>query len=544
MKGTKNQHPALQFTGNWFIDAGILGFVNLMEEVYGWDLEELQKKIKENEDVLYYWYFPIGYICHVVKEIQIKEGLEKIEQINNIIDKIPKVPQFTNKNDLFEKAWKWITSNKLLITEAKRGKSTITRIKINWSGRYRILTNFPLFQPGYDIERQKNIFMSLLGLKEIEDNVLIHIDKTTSKFLPSASDFLNISYTKSCINIYTLVSLNTRAPVFILTYPLAFISKLLEYLGYQIMFYSPDLIFTYKVNKKLKIYLNKLSEEKKQKTIFKITWWSIIDSITELESLWSLENMYLIKIKPPKGQKQDLEMVEYIGIPKLQASILFEDKIRNVLNTQFEIGKEEGKEEGKEKGKDKNRDRNRDKTDGNKTIWLLEEFVKRTFVYDKLLKHTNWALKCGQNPKFKASLYALAIDARIKENAETSSKALFSNDFFREYKFLVDEIKETYSLLVSRAILISQLFENEEEKSKLAYPLFSALKKKNRISFVNTLLKKFTELSKKENLSSLIKFIFEKIISNDVSWENYALALIIGILTSRGGEDGGEIQEE
>lgn len=24
----------LQFTGNWFIGAGILGFVNLMEEVY------------------------------------------------------------------------------------------------------------------------------------------------------------------------------------------------------------------------------------------------------------------------------------------------------------------------------------------------------------------------------------------------------------------------------------------------------------------------------------------------------------------------------
>lgn len=29
----------LHFTGNWFIDAGILGFVNLMEEVYGWELE-------------------------------------------------------------------------------------------------------------------------------------------------------------------------------------------------------------------------------------------------------------------------------------------------------------------------------------------------------------------------------------------------------------------------------------------------------------------------------------------------------------------------
>jgi len=31
-------NSVLELTGNWFIDAGILGFVNLMEEVYGWDL--------------------------------------------------------------------------------------------------------------------------------------------------------------------------------------------------------------------------------------------------------------------------------------------------------------------------------------------------------------------------------------------------------------------------------------------------------------------------------------------------------------------------
>ncbi|NPA74607.1 MAG: hypothetical protein GXO25_00825, partial [Euryarchaeota archaeon] len=35
----------LEFTGNWFIDAGILGFVNLMEEVYG----DLWMKRKEND---------------------------------------------------------------------------------------------------------------------------------------------------------------------------------------------------------------------------------------------------------------------------------------------------------------------------------------------------------------------------------------------------------------------------------------------------------------------------------------------------------------
>ncbi len=45
--GTQSNNEPLEFTGNWFIDAGILGFVNLMEEVYGWDLETLQNEIQK-----------------------------------------------------------------------------------------------------------------------------------------------------------------------------------------------------------------------------------------------------------------------------------------------------------------------------------------------------------------------------------------------------------------------------------------------------------------------------------------------------------------
>ena len=30
---TEQRNTLLEFTGNWFIDAGILGFVNLMEEI-------------------------------------------------------------------------------------------------------------------------------------------------------------------------------------------------------------------------------------------------------------------------------------------------------------------------------------------------------------------------------------------------------------------------------------------------------------------------------------------------------------------------------
>ena len=47
----------LEFTGNWFIDAGILGFVKLMEEVYDWDLKELQERIRKEPKKVYYGYF-------------------------------------------------------------------------------------------------------------------------------------------------------------------------------------------------------------------------------------------------------------------------------------------------------------------------------------------------------------------------------------------------------------------------------------------------------------------------------------------------------
>ncbi len=56
--------PELQFTGNWFIDTGILGFINLMEEVYGWNLEELKNRIKENSELIYYGYFPFAYLFY------------------------------------------------------------------------------------------------------------------------------------------------------------------------------------------------------------------------------------------------------------------------------------------------------------------------------------------------------------------------------------------------------------------------------------------------------------------------------------------------
>lgn len=105
-----------------------------------------------------------------------------------------------------------------------------------------------------------------------------------------------------------------------------------------------------------------------------------------------------------------------------------------------------------------------------------------------MLKHVSYCLreKNERNIQKKTSLYALAIDAKIKENNEID---LFSNRFLEGFRSLVNEIKDCYSIINSCAINISQLFDSEEERRQVCYSLISALKKKNRIAFANILLK-------------------------------------------------------
>ena len=67
----------------------------------------------------------------------------------------------------------------------------------------------------------------------------------------------------------------------------------------------------------------------------------------------------------------------------------------------------------------------------------------------------------------------------------------------------------------------------------------AALKRRNRIAFTNILLKKFLEKSGLKEILYLNRFVFDKVTMKDASWENYALALVIGIW-SFGGGDGGE----
>ena len=583
----------LRFTGNWFIDAGILGFVNLMKEVYGWDLEELQRRIKENPELVYYGYFPFAYFYKWLKDRN-EEVSESV--IKQLIDEVERFNVESNYR-LFEFVWskficklfknRWIKnimskikSDKLILKTDDKLRNKILQIlddgidnnglkqfkeflkdlegiktfndevekyirgklELIWDNILIILKNleklnleskdfnkilafcripidsgfyknFLFFNNSYDYLKQFKSFYYAIAfdIDRIKDKKmrvsLSRIDKMVNKFLPSKNEFSNIYYAELSSKIF-----KQEIP-YLFVYLLCFVYAFTRFRGIGfVLFYSNDLYLTYEINKRLKVYQEKVQD---QSSLFKITWREIIDVLVEYKSYWSLEDMYIIKYSRLDNQTQ--EGVEYIGISKLQASILIEDPIREALNNNIPINKDA-------------------------RIWVLEEFIKNKPLYDVVLKHVSYCLreKNGRDIQRKTSLYALAVDAKIKENNDID---LFSDRFLEGFRSLVSEIKECYSRIDLNATNISRLFDNEEERRQIGYSLLSALKKKNRIAFANILLKKFLEKAGNEEVSRLNRFVFEDIISNDTSWENYALALVIGILSFGGGSVGEEPKE-
>ena len=344
----------------------------------------------------------------------------------------------------------------------------------------------------------------VLGITEYSV-YLSKIDSAINKFLSSDKEFHNISY----VELKT-IDLIKRFP-YLFVYLINFLNAFtfVEGVG-RILFYSNDLSFTYLVNKKLQSYMFYYRNKQFGKsTIFQVTWRAIIDTIIENEVNWSLENMYIIRFK--KISNQNIVGVEYIGIPKLQASIIIDDSARNAINTRVKIGKKIG------------------------DVWLLEDFLKNKPIYSTILRHTHYTIKENKKTYRKSLLYALAIDVGIRENISRNNGGLFRDDFFERYRGIVEVIKETHRRLEIQASNISKLFDSIEEKQKICYNLIAALRKENRIAFTNNLLKKFLEKSDRGEVNYLIKFVFDNITTNDSSWEDYALALVIGIW-SYGGE--------
>ncbi|MGC8726260.1 MAG: hypothetical protein ACP5RS_06780, partial [Thermoplasmata archaeon] len=492
----------------------------------------LQQKISDNPEKVYYGYFPFAYISknlddNYKNQTNAKELLKELKE-----DKILKEEFKYDKEKIFEKVWydyicilskkAWIdkkinkesTNNNNLNTPELLNaellklnndwKNTVETRKIdnkNKSKYFRIpiqsgfYNNFLFFNNSTDFLKQKESFYNTISFDIDKEENLKKIDKTINKFLPSEKEFPNINYTEMSTKLFRQ-QLNYFF-VYLLCFEYAF-----EYdknTGH-VFFYSDNVEFSYIINKKLKLYKNN-ANNKDGNSIFKVTWQQIINYLVENKASWSLENMYIISYQKLNNQYQ--EDIKYIGIPKLQASILLEDSIREAINLEIV---------------------------STKKYWLLEEFINGKPLYPIILNHISLILN-NDTTYFNYSpvLYSLIIEANILnfKNSKKNNKMLFAEDYFDNYRSLVDDIKKDVRYSSFNASLIKQISKDKDSKNRIAMNLIEVLKAKDKNMFLNILFKNLNE--NKSSNPSLNEWIFEKIVENNISYEIYGLLLVANL---------------
>ncbi|MEM4284282.1 MAG: hypothetical protein QXS96_07340 [Candidatus Caldarchaeum sp.] len=547
----------LNFTGNWFVDIGILGFVNLMEEIYGWDLDKLEEEIAKSEERVYYGYYPFAYFSKLLldKESSSKEEIrKKIEDLKHKLEQTLS-SRSLNKEEMIKEVWhnficrlyedKWV-SDKLTKLKNEKDKAKKKKLleqlelesyfkKLNaskvedtttlenelrklWkknvidnrnnddlppiyrlpvdSGFYK---NFLFFNNSSNNSKQRDSLYNMISYSGEENakDVLKNIDKTINKFLASTEDFPNIFYTN-------LESRILNIP-FLFVYLLCFTHGFIRILNKNIVFYSNDIEFCYKVNKRLRLIQG--DGDYRNDRILTRVWGSIIDVLIEHKSEWSLQNMYIISYERLDNQTQ--EGVEYIGIPKLQATILLDDKIREQLNKFI---------------------RTRDKR-----VWFIQEFIKEKPLYPYIQEYITEVAKSNNKKVFWGLLYALIVDAKVLELRADNHNKPFSNPS-TNYRGITRDIKEEIRS-VSYTIGLFKEIDDIERRKKIALELLGALETEDKNMYINILLNYLNTKKELCDNINLIRYIHEKIIYNIYSFRIYELALVMGLLMNKGESD-------
>ena len=566
---------ALEFTGNWFIDAGILGFVNLMEEVYGdtWKkegqdtdfLEILKNKTSNfprgNINNLFtyaFWYknikdTVISWINkdnfkkkdlgkkygknHKKLSIEIENKLGKeIEEwnksksgyINNISDVEEVHSLIINFNNLLKNALKKFYSpypDALRKIYASNKKTLLENIdQIGLVAYNSFFTNLNFFNPASNkagnekgLLAKFDVFIKDFTLESKNNKVWPPdpLDKRISPFVYSVIDFGNQLYSKPMTFRYLEKEFGMNPAYFILSFPYSFI----RVKGKYYLFYSPSLEFTYRTNKTLK-YMISSSRNGKSQSLLKITWRAIIDNLYEYKSITALENMYLISYSGIANQQ--IQNVEYLGISKFQAMIIIDDTLRDALNKNIPTPR-----------KDKNKQR--------VWVWLLEEFVKNKPLLDHMLLYTHGLISDSWqgSEKFISKnimITTISLDAKMKEMniKKVYGEPIFGESFFSNYRELVNGVKTSISRVYQVSYLVQELIKDNDRK-KIALNLLGRIKGNNKYDFVNELLKYVSGVSEQaENKKSLVEYLFRNILDNDISWENYAMPIVIGLVIGGG----------
>lgn len=517
---THSDQYDLRFTGNWYTDLGILGFIKVMEYFYGWDLGELKERLKKFKDQLFYFYFSPAYISFYLEKLlrgrsskknKEKFSLEKFESVKQEIrDKIIKhdISSF-NKEQAFNTVWREYIKDLVDVFlkeyRKQRGKSnSIESEDIKVPMRSDYFHNFLMFNPSKQKYKDiKKTFKNILEKNLQEEKILGKFDRTINKFLASEEKSRNIFYTPTnAENIYRLLKI--YPVVFLICFEAAF--EKYGRAGWY-AFYSPELEFTYYVNKKLQLLKYRVGS----KGILKLTWQAIVDSLYERHAKWVLEDMYIVRYKGI--QKQRIIDVEYIGLDKVRASLILDDKIRDSLNIRINIGEERELRE----------------------IWLLEEFLRGSDLYSIILNYFRKIVRRNEKIDYPNNLVvALAVEYSLRQKAKERTRGfrLFNQSFFKGYFTTISKIHKYFNDIRRISIPTKEIFEylyreNREGVRPLISMLLALVEKLDRNSFMNLMLSELNKYPEPLHHGFLRKF-YRDIFLNDY-WYLYALSLLINL---------------
>ncbi|MEO0119177.1 MAG: hypothetical protein ABIK60_01375 [candidate division WOR-3 bacterium] len=391
--------------------------------------------------------------------------------------------------------------------EKKTGKITYRQFIEKQSEKDRLwidsnfYKNFGFYNTSQKIDKQIENFESFLKegkLKSGSNKKSTEFSKTLNKLLPSSSDFSNAFFVPIDISELSKIFNNTFYGYDYIFYPILLLipKAFIEISGVNYVFYSPDIDFSFKVNLRLKKYLEQLQEGKKDKEIFNITWRSILNVLVEQKSFWSLNNMYIISYR--RISNEIVEKVEYIGIDKNKAKIIIDDELRDNLNISISMKNEEKK-------------------------WLIMEYLKRNSLFEICLRYVKDSKKNGDKVKNTSSIFtALAVEENNIKKHKDNYKAFY---FEENKRNLISEIKDEIKEMRKANKIFNSLLENN-----LDYYLINKIKEGRKDKFLNQILKMVNHssmLKNEKDFNFLLYYIFNKILYNNKSWQYYALPLII-----------------
>ncbi|MDI6882217.1 MAG: hypothetical protein QMC86_05210 [Methanothermobacter sp.] len=117
----------LEFTGNWFVDSGILGFILILEDIYGFSISEVME-LSGMKEILYYGFFPFAYICSEInKKSRSRVPSELIKEFRRaLLDS-----KFKSADEIFDFTWNnYITRAAMDLWIQKKTESLIFKSKV------------------------------------------------------------------------------------------------------------------------------------------------------------------------------------------------------------------------------------------------------------------------------------------------------------------------------------------------------------------------------------------------------------------------------